>query len=79
MSILTKTIDWIFKGRKAREDNNKYVLGQMAMGRKDMGVVPPESTWFPPRPLIKKDAKTVNLIRRRRYIYLAVDNTTKEL
>ena len=74
MSILSTTLDWIFKSKKARDENNEWIKNRMKLGHKLFAVVPPEATWWPPREIIKKNPDALQFYKPKRHLSL-VDNT----
>jgi len=54
-----------FRQKELIDRDNKRVLCMMRSGMK-LGIVPPESTWFPPRPKIKKDPNALEFVHKKK-------------
>lgn len=50
--------------RDVIKEDNERVLGLMRDG-KNLSMIPPSKTWFPPRPIIKKDENHLSVIKKR--------------
>jgi len=53
------------KQRLAIIENNLRVLERMEDPTDDLRTVPNGATWFPPRPIIKKDPRALNFIIKK--------------
>ena len=52
------------KRKRAIKQNNDFVLERMLRGETKLAVIDVEATWYPPRPIIKKDKNALNFIKK---------------
>ena len=71
MSILTKIID------KIRKQNSDYVLFLFKAGL-SLNTIDQSSSWFPPRPIIKKNDNALELVSPLRHLRLVVNNSNNK-